>query len=590
MRQRCWQAWLRVWLCAAALSVAAHSSHAESSPAAVPSARLIVDRATVEPSALPGFLRVRLLVSAVALEGGLLDLDNGKQVKLFAGASAQTWPVAIGRFGRTPLPLSVMVLVQNSMEFGEVTPTVVAGLEKQLAQALAPNVQVSLVTYSDVVSPSRPTTAKTFATQLTALTGTDVADAPALAEAVDRALLQLRRQKELTRRKVLLIIGDGRDRDNDREAIAELGKRAGRDGVRIHALGFAATGVRRPLLALGELAKQSLGTFRWVRTAGTESWSPAFAQLIAELNDQFVFTYFVPTDAVAGKKLHLEAAGLRSNEVKLPDAACNDAPCSGACLAGRCVVLARGVGRAWGKLGAILAGSLLLLVAVLVVVARRRPKPTASPQPASSGLAPAGPASNPAGPDGGVAASGGMKTMALPALDLARQPAHGMAPPAYAPVAAPPPGGAATGAVAMAPTTATASAHGATATKPSTMAPAIAAPMAAAGQVSRPAVSAAPTHAPAAALYVLSGSRQGQRVALGPSCLIGRAAGCHLVLDDYDAAPVHAEVVFDAWGNAAIYDRSNQGVVVGGQRVKSAGLTHGAIVRIGTTDLRYLAE
>ena len=64
--------------------------------------------------------------------------------------------------------------------------------------------------------------------------------------------------------------------------------------MRIHAIAYSPNDMRRPLLALGELSKRSLGTFRWVRSATTpDSWSAAFEQLRDEIDKQYVLTYFV---------------------------------------------------------------------------------------------------------------------------------------------------------------------------------------------------------------------------------------------------------------------------------------------------------
>src|SRR5205814_2845266 len=99
-------------------------------------------------------------------------------------------------------------------------------------------------------------------------------------------------------------IGDGRDRASERDRVTQLGERANREGVRIHSFGYAPSKVLRPLLALGELSNRSLGTFRYVRSGGTESWTPAFQQLHDEIEKQYVLTYFLPGNAeVANRKL-----------------------------------------------------------------------------------------------------------------------------------------------------------------------------------------------------------------------------------------------------------------------------------------------
>src|SRR5262249_61166295 len=163
---------------------------------------------------------------------------------------------------------------------------------------------------------------------------------PALLDTLDRAMRLLKKAKAKPEgaplRKLIVVIGDGRDRAGERERTTQLGVRADREGVRIHTFGFAPSNVRRPLLTLGELSKQSAGPSRWVRTGGAESWTPALQQLRDEINKQYVLTYFLPADTdVAGKKLKVVLVGrteATSNEAKLGDVQCGRDACAGYCV------------------------------------------------------------------------------------------------------------------------------------------------------------------------------------------------------------------------------------------------------------------
>ena len=121
---------------------------------------------------------------------------------------------------------------------------------------------------------------------------------PALLDTLDRALLLLK-QGEDRARGPAAAQADRRDRRRPRSApatsdrVTRAGKRAAKEGVRIHTLAYSPNDVRRPMLALGELSKRSLGTFRWVRKAAPDSWKAAFEQLRDEINKQYVLTYFV---------------------------------------------------------------------------------------------------------------------------------------------------------------------------------------------------------------------------------------------------------------------------------------------------------
>lgn len=186
---------------------------------------------------------------------------------------------------------------------------------------------------------------------------------------------------------MIIVIGDGRDRENDRTRVTAMGERAAKENVRIHTIGFAASGARRPLLVLGELSKKSLGTFRWVHTEKAESWQPVFAQLAAEIANQYVLTYYVPAGEFAGKKLHIATTGtfeLASNEAKVPQARCGDLTCSTsqACIAGRCSTLAPGVKRQFGRAVLFAVGGFGVLIVLLAGVRALKKLATPTPAPA----------------------------------------------------------------------------------------------------------------------------------------------------------------------------------------------------------------
>jgi pSer/pThr/pTyr-binding forkhead associated (FHA) protein len=106
-----------------------------------------------------------------------------------------------------------------------------------------------------------------------------------------------------------------------------------------------------------------------------------------------------------------------------------------------------------------------------------------------------------------------------------------------------------------------------------------------------------PVAAPAApiaagpALLVISGARAGERVALQNGFTIGKAPTSNLVIDDGYASTQHAQVGMDQFGNCRLYDRnSTNGTFANGVRVTEVVLDHGMSVRIGSTELRFLAQ
>ncbi|HEY0480127.1 MAG TPA: FHA domain-containing protein, partial [Kofleriaceae bacterium] len=93
------------------------------------------------------------------------------------------------------------------------------------------------------------------------------------------------------------------------------------------------------------------------------------------------------------------------------------------------------------------------------------------------------------------------------------------------------------------------------------------------------------------ALLVLTGPRTGQRIPLQNGFLIGKAPTSHLMLDDGYTSSQHAQIAMDAAGHCRLYDRnSTNGTFVNGVRVTEVALDHGMSVRIGSTELRFLAQ
>ncbi len=104
-------------------------------------------------------------------------------------------------------------------------------------------------------------------------------------------------------------------------------------------------------------------------------------------------------------------------------------------------------------------------------------------------------------------------------------------------------------------------------------------------------VAAPPPPATGPALLVLTGPRAGQRIPLQNGFTIGKAPNSSLVLDDGYTSTHHAQVGMDPFGNCRLYDRnSTNGTFVNGVRVTEVVLDHGMSVRVGSTELRFLAQ
>ena len=315
--------------------VLATSGHAQADEPAN-TMRVVLDSATVEPSTLPGLARVNLAVSALDLNGQVVDVSGKKTWKLTVGSGEKHAPYVAGTFTGTGHPLALVIVLETAGEYQDDFETIKNALTTSLLSKLPEHSEVAIIGYSDAVHDTgKLSTAKAASNHVNSLSTDPISGAPALLDAVERGLGVLKKAKsELdgqSIRRLLIIIGDGRDRDGDHERASRLGQRAGKDGIRIHTLGFSPTDVRRPLLTLGELSKQSMGTFRWVRTRGAQSFIDQFERLRDEINRQYALTFFVPAEDVVGKKAHVGAMivdrDVVSNDLKLPPARCGGDAC-----------------------------------------------------------------------------------------------------------------------------------------------------------------------------------------------------------------------------------------------------------------------
>ena len=89
----------------------------------------------------------------------------------------------------------------------------------------------------------------------------------------------------------------------------------------------------------------------------------------------------------------------------------------------------------------------------------------------------------------------------------------------------------------------------------------------------------------------MTGPRTGEEIALRHGFLVGKQPGCDLTIDDGFTSSQHAQFGVDHFGNCRLYDRgSTNGTFVNGVRVTEYVLEHGMTIKIGSTDLRFLAQ
>ncbi len=485
-----------------------------------PSYRVVVDRVDHEPASIGG-TRLQIEFSALTLQGQLIDLTDPKVIKTYLGTTELKQPFALGTFAGTKDAVAIVIVVQSTIDYTDVLPVIAETLDTSLLAALdETTTQVAILPYGEGIGAGKLTTIKAARARAIALVNDGTTGDPAMLETIERALSLLKRAKTVPEgrplRKIILVIGDGRDRSGDRERVTPLGDRAKRQGVRIHSFAFSPSDTRRPLLALGELSKRSLGTFRWLQRDKQDSWTPAFEQLRDEINKQYVLTYFLAADDdPSGKQLKIVTIGrveATSNEMKVPTATCNGEACAGYCAGSVCATPKPASGRGiigWVLvIGGIAVGAILLLALIGFILSKRSP---AIPLPPGMALPP------------------GAKAVKVKAPKGQPQPA-----------AAPP-------------------------------------QVASAG--------------PGPHLMILNGPRAGERIALRNGFVIGKQVGSDLMIEDGFTSSLHAQIAIDQFGNCRIYDQgSTNGTFVNGVRVTEYVLENGVSMRIGSTELRFLAQ
>jgi hypothetical protein len=361
-----------------------------------PSYRIVIDRIEHEPVSITGS-RLAIFVSALTLQGQQLDLNEPNTIKTLVGASELKAPYAIGHFAATKDLVALVVVVQATLEYQEVLPVLLEQLDTTLLAHLDEKTLIAILPYGEAVGTGKLAPLKTARAKIANISQDGTAGDPALVETVERALILLKKAKTdpegLPLRKLVLLIGDGRDRVGDKDRVTRLGARAAKEGVRIHSFAYSPSDQRRPLLLMGELSRKSLGTFRWLQIGQADSWAAKFQQMLDEILKQYVLTYFVsPDDDPSGKKLKVTTVGriaTTSNEAKIPASLCNGEECGGYCVENACVIPRAPEGRGvfgWLLLvGGIGIGAVVLLGLVGFIISKRQ-KPIPLP-PGMEGVA-----------------------------------------------------------------------------------------------------------------------------------------------------------------------------------------------------------
>ena len=363
---------------ALAASLAALPGVARDARAAGP--RLQVDRAEAEPSPFSSLARLRLHVSAVQLEGALIEL-HGPELTLLLNGARRREPHLTGRYAASGGATAVILVIETGWELRDDVDPIHEAMA-QLVGKLPPGSQLAVVTYGENVEGGHRLLPNAKVDELEP----DMAPAePQLLSAVDRAITTLARAKPpgdaaaaVPLRRLIVVVSDGKDQDPDPDRYRAVGQRAMKEEIRIHSLAYSPVDNRRPLVGLGELSKRSGGTFRWVRSR--EGFASQIDTLVAEINQQYVLTWFLPAGDLVNKRVAVSFRELTSNEVRIKKVECGGKTCAGGelCARGRCLAIAGGGGRGFfGWLliigGVVLGGAVLLgVIGALMIRARNR--------------------------------------------------------------------------------------------------------------------------------------------------------------------------------------------------------------------------
>jgi pSer/pThr/pTyr-binding forkhead associated (FHA) protein len=93
-----------------------------------------------------------------------------------------------------------------------------------------------------------------------------------------------------------------------------------------------------------------------------------------------------------------------------------------------------------------------------------------------------------------------------------------------------------------------------------------------------------------ARVQVISGPHAGRDFPLKHGFFVGKAQGCDMLIDDGYTSGHHAQFIMDG-AKVSLYDYgSTNGTFVNGQKITNITLEHGATIKIGSTEMRFLAQ
>jgi hypothetical protein len=253
----------------------------------------------------------------VELEGTLRNQPGAAYRLVVDGKLVDAPPIKDVAFAQTDHPLRVALIVQANSDYRADIHTIKSGLIAFIGQ-LPERSRLTVVSYTWEVKRRIGLGDATAATQAVRgiAVGPREADEVALVEAVQTGVRGLAEGPPY--RRLLVVVSDGLNRDPKRDTFRALGDMAREARTPIFPVAYSPIDERGPLLNLGEIAKRSLGTLRWARTAA--DIEAQLRTLGVEVTATRVLTFDVPTRCASAHTMQvtIQHQRLISNSVKTP--------------------------------------------------------------------------------------------------------------------------------------------------------------------------------------------------------------------------------------------------------------------------------
>src|SRR5262245_11223070 len=90
--------------------------------------RAVIDRVDVEPATIGG-VRMRVALSALALQGQLIDLSDPKAVQVMVGSGKLDAPHSVGLYSATSSETAIVIVVEANLSYADTLPVIVQQLD-----------------------------------------------------------------------------------------------------------------------------------------------------------------------------------------------------------------------------------------------------------------------------------------------------------------------------------------------------------------------------------------------------------------------------------------------------------------------------